>query len=179
MDFAVYRSLVKAHRVRNADLEEVIVGGSCLPEDTGRPLFGRRFLNNAVSAIVIRASVYRIMRALTPEGNSMNVRNSFLFLIFVSCFEVSFAAVTVGTCTSDQHPYATISSAVAAASPGEIVNVCPGTYAEQIEIGKPLTLQSVQGLATIVPPASGLNAIPEGSNTYPQVYINNSKGQVA
>ena len=107
----------------------------------------------------------------------MNARNALMFLIFASCLDVSYAA-TVGTCTSDKHPYATISSAVAAASPGEIVNVCPGTYAEQIQIDIPLTLQSVQGLATIVPPASGMNEIPTGSGSFPQIYINNSVGQV-
>lgn len=108
----------------------------------------------------------------------MNTRNTLLFLIFASCLNVSYGAVTVGTCTSDKHPYATISSAVAAVPLGGVVNVCPGTYAEQVEIDKPLTLQSVQGLATIVPPAGGMNEIPAGSGSYPQIYINNSEGQV-
>lgn len=36
--------------------------------------------------------------------------------------------------------YKTISSAVAAASPGGTVIVCKGTYAESVTVGKPLTL---------------------------------------
>lgn len=37
--------------------------------------------------------------------------------------------------------YTTISAAVTAAAPGDIIKVCPGTYAESVTVNKPLTLQ--------------------------------------
>jgi nitrous oxidase accessory protein NosD len=40
--------------------------------------------------------------------------------------------------------YMTISAAVAAASPGDTIEVCPGTYLEQVMINKTLTLKGAQ-----------------------------------
>src|SRR3989442_1198345 len=40
--------------------------------------------------------------------------------------------------------YVTISAAVAAASPGDTIKVCPGTYPEQVTINKTLTLKGAQ-----------------------------------
>jgi hypothetical protein len=99
---------------------------------------------------------------------------------FIVCFclKMSFAAVTVGTCQTDKHPYMTISAAIAAASAGDVVNVCPGTYAEQVEIDKPLILRGINGGATIVSPSTGLNELPSGSQVFPQVFVNNAGGEV-
>ena len=51
--------------------------------------------------------------------------------------------------------FTTIQSAVTAASPGDRINVCPGTYHEQVAVNKPLTISGVdiagQNLATIMP----------------------------
>src|ERR1700722_8608880 len=57
--------------------------------------------------------------------------------------------------------YFTISSAVAAANPGDQITVCPGTYQETVAINKPnLQLQSQQPLqATIKAPHSPITAI--------------------
>jgi hypothetical protein len=66
----------------------------------------------------------------------------------------------VGTCVSGTQ-YLTIQAAVDAASPGESVRVCPGTYPEQILITKPLTLKGVPNgtlsAAVIVPPGGGVS----------------------
>jgi len=52
--------------------------------------------------------------------------------------------VAVSTDVSCAKPgYTTISAAVAAASPGDTINVCTGTYTEQVTIGESLTLQEV------------------------------------
>jgi hypothetical protein len=65
----------------------------------------------------------------------------------------------VGTCKAGTQ-FTTIEAAVKAATSGSIVQVCPGTYAEQIDIETPLTLKGVaQGLSNQVvirPPARGL-----------------------
>src|SRR5215469_15298306 len=71
---------------------------------------------------------------LTPRGDRMRVTRAFVVFVFCLSLKLSLAAVTVGSCQSVKHSYPTISAAIAAAPPGGIVNVCPGTYAEQIEI---------------------------------------------
>ena len=43
-------------------------------------------------------------------------------------------------CNATTPAYPTISAAVAAASPGDVIKVCPGLYAEQVQINKTLTL---------------------------------------
>ena len=50
----------------------------------------------------------------------------------------------------------TIGAAVAAANSGDIINVAPGTYAETVTIGKPLTLNGASAATTIID-ASGLS----------------------
>jgi hypothetical protein len=67
--------------------------------------------------------------------------------------------VQVGNCQS-KTGVATITLAVAAVSPGGLILVCPGTYPEQVEISKPLTIRGIQDgnndAAIIVPPVGGL-----------------------
>jgi len=46
----------------------------------------------------------------------------------------------VGTCKTGAYP--TISAAVAAVPAGSVIDVCPGTYPEQVVISQPLTLQA-------------------------------------
>jgi len=100
-----------------------------------------------------------------------------LSLVCVS-LKFSFASVTVGHCQSDKHSYPTISAAIAAAPAHAVINVCPGTYAEQLEIDRPLTLRGIDGVATITSPNEGLNELPAGSGIFPQVFVNNASGEV-
>ncbi|HEY9127000.1 MAG TPA: hypothetical protein VIM62_07725 [Acidobacteriaceae bacterium] len=108
----------------------------------------------------------------------MLIRNSLSLLALLPVLQVAHAAVTVGSCQS--HPYtksyATISQAITAARAGETIDVCPGTYPEQLTITKPLTIEGItiagQAGATITAPASGLQEMPAGSGFYPQVYAN-------
>ncbi len=64
----------------------------------------------------------------------------------------------VGTCPGGT--YTTIQSAVTAAGPGSIVQVCPGNYPEQVTITRKITLEGIssglQDAAVILPPAGGL-----------------------
>jgi len=68
------------------------------------------------------------------------------------------ADVQVGTCKPHLHSFSTISAAVSGVPPFTTIQVCPGTYPEQVLITQPLTLQGVtvgtanQALIT-VPPA--------------------------
>jgi parallel beta-helix repeat protein len=69
-------------------------------------------------------------------------------------------AVGPSTCKSTFKHYATIQSAVSAVPWGTIVMVCPGSYAEQVIINQPLTLEGVTdgtgNAAVITVPGGGL-----------------------
>jgi len=72
------------------------------------------------------------------------------------------ANVQVGTCKPKLATFSTISAAVSAVPPGSTIQVCPGTYAEQVTITQPLNLEGVtagtanQVLITV--PSGGLVA---------------------
>ena len=74
----------------------------------------------------------------------------------------------VGTCKPGKADYTTIQAAVNGVPAGSTINVCPGTYPEQVEIGQPLTLAGVQSgdNATVVVtvPSGGLNGFAYGSS---------------
>jgi hypothetical protein len=76
-------------------------------------------------------------------------------------FAVNYAAV--GACAPPNppaHTYTTIQAAVTASAPGTIIEICPGTYPEQVVITRKLTLLGVatasQDAVVILPPAGGL-----------------------
>lgn len=52
-------------------------------------------------------------------------------------------AIGAPSCTGAPTQYNTIQSAVSAAPSGALIEVCPGTYAEQVTIATPLTLKGV------------------------------------
>lgn len=85
-----------------------------------------------------------------------------MFVLLVGITTLSARQVSAATLTVDddhaQCPAATFTSiqtAVAAANPGDKINVCPGTYQEQVVINKSLTIQGIdvggQNLAIIKP----------------------------
>lgn len=70
--------------------------------------------------------------------------------------------VAVGTCRPSLPSFSTIQAAIAASSSNGTVQVCPGTYGEQIIIQKNLTLKGISdgtsNAAVIVTPAGGMVA---------------------
>ena len=90
------------------------------------------------------------------------------FAIFAAALLVSLAGqstlastVVVGTCKSGLTSFATIQAAVNAAPNGSTIDVCPGTYPEQVTInGKSLTiigvLSGTNDAAVLLPPSGGL-----------------------
>ena len=93
----------------------------------------------------------------------MPIRSSIAFLaagVALACLIQPASASTrqVGTCTNNPLQYPTIQQAVSAAKYGDKVEICPGSYAEQVTISQAITLEPVpsqQGTVTITLPASG------------------------
>ena len=81
-------------------------------------------------------------------------------LPFLAVQALPASTVQVGTCRIGLQSFPTISAAVSSVPSGSTVEVCPGTYAEQVTITVSLTLQGVSsGTAnqiTITVPTAGL-----------------------
>ncbi len=91
--------------------------------------------------------------------------SAILILAFLGCALNKAAqaeTVAVGSCKKGVTSYPTIQKAVNAAPAGSIIDVCPGTYPEQVSITKNLTLIGIlAGTAdapTVAPPSGGLVA---------------------
>ena len=90
----------------------------------------------------------------------------------------------VGTCMPNMPTFSTISAALAATPAPSVVKVCSGTYNEQIEITKPVTLEGVTagnaGQAIVAVPSGGL--IPNTTSLIgelaSQLWVNNVAGTV-
>jgi len=54
---------------------------------------------------------------------------------------LSAATHRVGPCSGSQ--YGTIGAAITAAQPGDMIEICPGLYPEQLVVSKPLTLRGI------------------------------------
>jgi hypothetical protein len=72
------------------------------------------------------------------------------------------SSVQVGTCIPNLQTYSTISAAVSGVPAGSTIQVCPGTYAEQVTITQSLTLTGfntgIANQALVTVPAAGLVA---------------------
>jgi hypothetical protein len=90
-----------------------------------------------------------------------------LFLLVVAAQPLVAATYYVGTC--EKGAYGTIQAAVNAVSMGSIIDVCPGTYPEQVIISKALTLRGIvsnnSSQVVIAMPSSGLMTTPAISFT--------------
>jgi parallel beta-helix repeat protein len=91
-------------------------------------------------------------------------------------------SVAVGSCTALTKTYTTIQAAVTASAPGTIIEICPGTYPEQVVIAKRLTLEGVvsgtEDAAVIAPPTTGMVAnttdVDSGSPIAAQLLVQNT-----
>ena len=113
-----------------------------------------------------------------------------LFLVLALTFAASALSASpityaVGTCRPTLASYQTISAALAALPFPNVVEVCPGTYNEQVEITQPVTLKGISNgdseQTIIAPPVGGLitNATTDrGASVAAQIWVNNASGLV-
>ena len=76
-------------------------------------------------------------------GTSSVLTTSVDFEFWWSVQKTTAKSVQVGACKTNLPNYTSIQSAVNAVPSGAIVNVCPGTYSEQVSISSPVTVQGV------------------------------------
>lgn len=102
-----------------------------------------------------------------------------------SSLPASTITYAVGTCRSSLRSFRTISHALDAVPPANIVVVCPGTYTEQVQITHSVTLEGIShetsARAIIASPANGLitNALDDlGNPLAVQLWVNNASGAV-
>lgn len=113
----------------------------------------------------------------------MKNRTLLLCLTFFLGLGSAHATVTVvGKCTSAIISYPTISEAIKETPEYGTIEVCPGTYPEQITIDKPVTVTGLvipgQPGVTITAPATGLVQLPGVDSTYAQIFADNAGGAV-
>jgi Periplasmic copper-binding protein (NosD) len=96
----------------------------------------------------------------TNENGGPGVTTSVDFEFWWSYKTTKAKSVQVGTCKSNLPSYPSISAAVGAVMAGATVDVCPGTYPEQVTITTPLTLVGISNgnanAAVITVPGGGL-----------------------
>jgi hypothetical protein len=99
---------------------------------------------------------------------------------FVGTAMAQANTVQVGGCRSNLANYPTIQAAVNAAPAGGTVDVCPGTYPEQVAIAQQLTIIGITSgtndAAVIVPPTSGMvqsGTDINGNPVYAQIFVSN------
>ena len=92
--------------------------------------------------------------AFTSKGNPSVIAAVLWSFLMVAVSSTADAATTlvvdddgfaaVNDCDAATATFMSISTAVAAASPGDTIQVCPGTYVENIPLAKKLTLEGAQ-----------------------------------
>jgi parallel beta-helix repeat protein len=106
------------------------------------------------------------IKRVSVAGPAVTTVASLAFLLFASTSAMAAIVVDQNTaigapsCTGALTQYNTIQSAVSAAPSGATIEVCPGSYAEQVTIATPLTLKGVAdttdnaGAAVVVVPST-------------------------
>jgi hypothetical protein len=121
------------------------------------------------------------------ERTGMARRLKLAGLVLAAFFAVSSAeaaTVVVGTCKSAPQQFSTIQAAVNAVPTGSTIEICPGTYLEQVTIsGKTLTLTGIEvgssDAAVIAVPTGGVtqNATDiAGNPVAAQIFVENATG---
>jgi hypothetical protein len=77
------------------------------------------------------------------KSRTSHAISTLVLLVFACSASAVAGTVAVGSCLPRLASYTTISEAVAAVPAGSIIDVCPGTYSETVQILQALTLQGV------------------------------------
>jgi hypothetical protein len=121
-------------------------------------LTGSRYSTGEISRSVSREQ----MLVTRGERHHMTIKLSYLLLgtavsLALGAQGASAAKRQVGTCTTNPLQYPTIQSAVNAAQTNDKVQICPGSWPEEVVVAKAITLTNVPDMAfpTVAIPAGG------------------------
>src|SRR5262249_27479015 len=93
-------------------------------------------------------------------SNSGIINTSIDFEFWWSVKKITAKNVQVGTCKASIPSFSSIQTALAAVPSGATIQICPGSYAEQLTINAPITLQGVNTgnnqAAVLTVPSGGL-----------------------
>jgi hypothetical protein len=113
---------------------------------------------------------------------------SFLILALATCFAGQTArasTVEVGNCVASLTHFFTIQAAVTAVPAGSTIEVCPGSYPEQVLVTKALTIRGIESgngdAAVILPPPGGIvvnGADISGNPVAAQIFVDSPSGSV-
>lgn len=101
-----------------------------------------------------------------------NLVGLLMVVMSVGAYPLRATSFYVGTCKAGS--FAKLSAAISAAPAGSTIYVCPGTYAEQLIISKPLTLQGVISSNT----SRAIIAVPAGLQTFSSIVFSPLAPQV-
>jgi len=87
----------------------------------------------------------------------MKLRSAFASAVLVSAGILVLPATTSGAASATVRPGQSIQAAINAAAPGATIDIKEGTYAENLEISKAVTLEADD--VTLVPPATPSNSL--------------------
>lgn len=111
--------------------------------------------------------------------------SAFALMFVAGDLSASTLTYAVGNCRPSVPSFPTIVAALDAAPSANVIEVCPGTYDEQLEITYPVTVEGVSNgtsaRAVIIPPHNGLgiNATDDlGDAVAVQLWVNNASGRV-
>jgi hypothetical protein len=94
---------------------------------------------------------------IVPSHRVFSLSAAILVAVSMSAFAKTYE---VGSCVAALPQFPTIQAAMSSVPAGSIVEVCPGTYLEQVTISRPLTLRGLnvsnQDRPVIAPPPNGL-----------------------
>jgi len=117
-------------------------------------------------------------------GRVSRVKLYLLIILVLTAHGLWATTYVVGTCKPRLRSFSNISAALAATPAPDVVQVCPGTYPEQVEITQPVTLAGIASgnseQAIITLPSSGLVTTTLGSGIQfaAQLWVNNATGPV-
>jgi hypothetical protein len=112
-------------------------------------------------------SKFKLSRKYARNRRELNIMRKTLFTTMIAAIVltslhgmVTAATVAVGTCRPKLVSFATIQAAVNQSPANSTIEICPGSYPEQVSINKNLTLTGVasgtQNSALIVAPTGGI-----------------------
>jgi hypothetical protein len=147
-NFGPYGNLLQGHEALPADAQPTLAANHLAPSGKEDLMF-RLTRRRGPAAVAAICALLALAAAANASAATLYVNNE--------------VPVVAGGKSCAQPPYNKVQSAISAAPAGSTINVCSGTYTEQLTVEKALKLIAINGAgtATVVMPATPANATSE------------------